>query len=406
MRPRNKQRHGRTIAVVSRLLLVIATLGLAMIVVRDGWANHRAQQQTTDAAAVSSGDARIAIGTARARLARGERPGSPPLQALVHVALYRDTTQPAPLEILALAAHRSGDRAQETRLFALSARLSQRSLATRLWLIQRSVARGDVAGALHDFDVALRTSSLAPPLLFPVLARAAADPALVGPIAQLLDRPSDWRAMFLHQAALQPETALAAARLLLAMHDRQAVIAAEIDQTVIAALVAGQQFVLARQVFSRFSRAGADGQGVLDGDFTKPALAYPFGWGLVDTGPLGAIRQSRAGRTVLGWHADPDQGGAVATQLLMLPPGRHVLATHITDAASDPAATPYWTLTCATRSNDRLGVLRLPGAGQTAGAAIVVPPDCPAQWLVLMIPAGDTTGDQSGTIAGVAVTGG
>jgi len=396
--------HRRS-AAVARLLLILLVLGLAAIVLRDGLANHLAQQGSAEAA-VAPDDARIAIAAARARLERGKLPGSPRLQALARVALDRETTQPAPLELLALAARDRGDRAQEARWFALSAQLSQRSLATRLWLIQRAVEHGDVADALHDFDVALRTSSLAPPILFPVLARAAADPALIGPIARLLDQPSDWRAAFLHQSAVQAATAPTAAQLLLAMHDRPAVTAAHADQTVIATLVGQRQFALARQVFNRFSGAGAKGQGVLDGGFANPSLAYPFGWALAETGPLGAARLSRAGRTVLGWNADPDQSGAVATQLLMLVPGRHKLTTRVVDAMGDPAAPPYWTVTCASPGNDQIGLLRLPLiAGQIAGSAVVVPRDCPAEWLVLMIPAGDTAVGQSGTIASIAVDG-
>ena len=392
-------------AVVARLLLVLLVFWLAAMVVRDGLANHLALQASPEAAQIAPDDARIAIAAARARLERGETPGSPRLQALVRVALNRDTTQPAALELLALQARDGRDSAREARLFALSAQLSQRSLATRLWLIQRAVERGDIAGALHDFDVALRTSSLAPPVLFPVLARAAGDPALVGPIAALLDRPSDWRAAFLHQAALRGETATATAGLLLAMHDRQAVLAAKADQTVIATLVGQRQFALARQVFDHFSGARAKGRGVLDENFSTPSLAYPFGWALAETGPLGAVRQSRAGRLVLAWHADPDQGGPVATQLLMLAPGRHVLGTSVADANDRPAM-PYWTITCATPPGEQIGMLSLPAiVGQFARSAVVVPQDCPAQWLVLLVPASDSAVGQSGTVAAVTVDG-
>src|SRR5262249_7177342 len=96
------------------------------------------------------------------------------------------------------------DAPREQRLFELSSAISRRSLPTRLWLIQRSVDHGDVAGALENFDIALRTSTAAPDALFPVLATASSDPGLAQPLARLLDRPRYGRNPFPHSATPGP----------------------------------------------------------------------------------------------------------------------------------------------------------------------------------------------------------
>ena len=121
---------------------------------------------------------------ADAAAALGTDPRKPEARALVRRALARDLTQVQAIEQRALDEALSGNSGRARRLFALSDRLSRRSLPTRLWLIQDAVDRGNVAGALRNFDIALRTTTDAQPILFPVLAKAAADPTLTNPLAR------------------------------------------------------------------------------------------------------------------------------------------------------------------------------------------------------------------------------
>ena len=106
----------------------------------------------------------------------GAHPQSALARSLVARALDRDLTQVPAIEMRALDLAVSGKESEARQLFHWSDRLSRRSLPTRLWLIQDAVDHGNVAGALRDFDIALRTTTDAQPILFPVLAKASSRP--------------------------------------------------------------------------------------------------------------------------------------------------------------------------------------------------------------------------------------
>ncbi len=387
--------------VAARAAIILAALGLATLTVRTGLAQWIGLSDPVGAAGLAPHDARIAIAAAQAALGSGAKADSPQVRTLVDNALARDVTQPGALELKAVQADLAGQKAHEARLFALSDALSRRSLPTRLWLIQHAVDQGDVPGALADFDIALRTSSNAPKVLFPVLARATRDPHLTTPIARLLDRPDDWRLMFLNYAVTQAHAGPGMSAVVLKMRDRRVITDSQVDQTLVAELVAEQQFALARRVREAFRRTSPDL--VQDADFSRADLDYPFGWRLTQAGDVGAQRVRVEGQTGLNLRASPSGSGPVATQLLTLAPGTYRLWTQTGVALADPAALPFWTLTCAQAGGGQIALLDQPAqARQAAAIAVTVPTDCPAQWLSLNLRPSD--GEQSGEVARVAVS--
>ena len=347
----------------------------------------------------SGSNARVALDHAMALVGQGKPPTDPAVRSLVRRALGRDLTQQAAIELTALADEGRGDRVAAARLYHLSDRISRRSLATRLWLVQDAVARGDVAATLAHMDLALRTSSAAPGFIFPALARGLEDPGLIGPIAALVDRPSDWREEFLAYAAENADPS-SAAGLFLRLRNRQVIARDELDRKLIVRLAAAAQFARARELDAAFNPHPPGAGGVADGHFVDLKARYPFGWGLTVSGELEATREIEAGHAVLAYRADAAEGGQVAAQLLTLPPGSYVLATQAGPSqASD--ASPQWVLSCAAPS--RLVVsLALPSAGHaSASVPFSIGSDCRAQWLVLTIrPA---LAPQSGSVEEVTI---
>ena len=337
---------------------------------------------------------------ARSLVQHGTAPTDEAVQTLVRTALRRDLTQPAGLELTALSEASSGHQDATARLYHLSDRISRRSLATRLWLVQDAVGRGDVPTTLANMDLALRTSSAAPQFLFPALARGLDDATLVEPIAALTDRPSDWREAFLIYVADNAEP-LSAAALLTAVRDRQVVAKDELDRKVIVRLVGEGQFARARQLDAAFTRRPATTQLLRDGSFGDPASRYPFGWGLTDKGELGASREIENGRPVLAYHANAAASGQVAAQLLTLPPGSYTLATTV--GGSKPAENPpVWTISCAPPAR-LVATLALPaGAGGRSAASFTVPSGCAAQWLALTVQ--PALASQAGSVDEITIT--
>lgn len=335
----------------------------------------------------------------RALIAQGEAASDPRIQSEIRRTLRRDLTQPAALELTALADESRGDRSDAAALYRLSDRLSRRSLATRLWLVQDAVERGNVAAALGQMDIALRTSSAAPKFVFPALARGLDDPRLIGPIARILDRPSEWREAFLIYAA-DNATPASAASLFFALGDRSLIATDQLDRRLVVRLVSSGQFALARQLDRRFGGSQRPGTLVADGDFTDARARYPFGWGLTNNGELGASRESDGGRAVLAFHANPAERGQLAAQLLTLAPGSYVLASR-TGRLTAAEAPPLWTLSCAAPAKLVVMLPLAPGQRAEAEVAFSIPPDCPAQWLALT--AQPALVMQSGSIESVAV---
>jgi hypothetical protein len=390
--------------LAARAGVVLAALGLSAAILDAGVANWLGRDHPGLAAQVAPHDARWAVAAAQAAVETGTSPGAPKVKARVDAALDRDLTQPSAVELRAVRADDAGDGKRATRLFELSSAISRRSLPTRLWLIQRSVDRGDVAGALEDFDIALRTSSNAPKVLFPVLARASGDPSLAAPLARLLDRPEDWRAMFLNYAVSEAHAGIGVSQVVLRMRDRRVIVDNHIDETLVAELIAEEDFALARRVQDAFHPMRASADLVRDPTFSNPALAYPFGWRLSEKGDAGAERSLIEGRPALAYQSLPGGVGQVATQLLTLAPGGYRLSTRTASAAKDGGAQPFWTLTCAEKDGPLITLLNQPTTSEVDGSIdFTVPAGCEAQWLGLNLRSADSP-DQSGAIARVWVT--
>lgn len=321
-------------------------------------------------------------------------------RALVRRALARDLTQVSAIELRALDLAASGRPADARVLFALSDRLSRRSLPTRLWLIQDAVDRGNVAGAISNFDIALRTNTDAQPILFPVLARAAADPTLTAQLARLLDSSSDWRQVFFEWVLTNERDVRAIASVVVQMKDKAFVTANNDDQRLIERLATARQFSQARALHDEFR--GNQGL-VADPSFRSPALRYPFGWGLVSNGSLGAERSLSSSSTSLSYRAAPANDGQIAAQLLTLAPGRYAFGTKA--ASRGIGSAPYWSITCEENQGAKLVQLDQPMVAEgQAEAAFTVPAGCSGQWLTLTIRPAPYNSPQSGSIAWVALS--
>ncbi len=386
-------RRRRGTAVTARTLgrgaIVLACAALIAAVAGKGAAVHLARSDPKAAALLAPYDARAAVAAAQAGSQSGAKVSTPEVRRLTRMALARDATLSPAIEFRALQAEADADPRREARLFELSSAISRRSLPTRLWLIQREVDRGDVAGALENFDIALRTSTAAPDVLFPVLARAATDPSLSEPIARILDRPEDWRLAFLHYAITEAHAGLGLAGVVLHMRDRHLIAAEHVDDSLVGELVAERQFALARTVHDAFGPSSGQDL-VADPRFADPRIRYPFGWVLIQTGTSGASRTRVDGRPALEYDSSPGGGGAVATQLLTLPPGDYRLTVTTAKPTDDPVSQPFWTLSCGGEGGAQLGLVDQPGAaGASASADITVPDGCGGQWLALTVRGND-----------------
>lgn len=345
------------------LAIVVAALGV-------GIGAQGLIARSSDAAALGE--------RARTALGSGDLPAA---TAFAQQALRRDPTVVAAVQTLGLAAQAKGDGARASRLLAYADRLTRRDLQTHLWAIERDVARGDVEGALREYDLALRTSAGARDLLYPVLTGAVADP----PVAQALLRrfrlrPA-WRADFLAYLATDPRVDPAVAVGFLRSAGAGVRAAPEDVATLIARAVNAGDFATAWRAY-RLVRRDADRRQVRDPGFAALADApTAFDWTPSTQGGISAqaIRQDGASR--LDVDAEAGTAGRVIEQLQLLPPGRYRLAVDAGPVSGGGGL--VWSLACRDGAElARIAMASGPGR-RYATPAFAIPASCRVQQLTL-----------------------
>lgn len=391
-RPRLATRHRKLIA---RGSIIAGALLVAVVILPSSLATWADVDSPQIAARIAPWNAAASADSAAAL---GAHPQSAFARSLVTRALDRDLTQVPAIEMRALDLAVSGNESEARQLFHWSDQLSRRSLATRLWLIQDAVDHGDVAGALRDFDIALRTTIDAQPILFPVLAKASADPRLTTALARTFDKASDWRLMFFEWTLANNVDPLPIAKVVSRMRDRQFVVANNIDQRLVQRLASAGEFDAAKSLNRDF---GHQSVGVADPNFGDAGARYPFGWELVSNGSISAQRALSGSSTILSYSAETANSGQVAAQLLVLTPGRYVLMTKT--ASNGTGASPYWSASCAVTGTEIARLDQPLAANAIAKTTFAVPSGCGAQWLTLRIRPAPDSNTQAGSIASISV---
>lgn len=249
---------------------------------------------------------------------------------LAQAALQRDPMSVRAASTLAFLAAEKSDAGQAARLLAYSERLSRRDLPTQLALIETKVQANDVVGALVHYDRALRTSKTSEAILVPVLVSAVANPDIARPLAPLLAARADWWKPFTLQMIQQDTPPVSSYTLLhpLKLDIRRA------DERAMAVdamqRMAGHGRVDLAARFYTELRGGHIGpfNRIHDGGFRLTDRLPPFDWDLTNSGDLSATVEARPDGKGNGLFLVATNGASdrVARQLLMLPPGRHVLS--------------------------------------------------------------------------------
>ena len=145
-------------------------------------------------------------------------------------------------------------------------------------------------------------------------------------------------------------------------------------------LVNAGQYEEAYRVWARTAHvAPAVERGVFDAGFAGSDAPQPFNWTLTSS-TVGLAERQPGGRLHVIFYAQED--GVLASQLLLLKPGRHRFAMQVLGEPSRANALT-WTLTCADSKAQLLSVPLSDAKKLAPGLAFEVPADCAAQALVL-----------------------
>lgn len=305
-----------------------------------------------------------------------------PVQVLARRALALQAVNPVAARSLAITLSLQNNNAAALRALHYAEAMSRRDIATELALIEISVQKGDITGALIHYDRALRTSVAIQDTLFPILIAAASDPRIAPVIARYLaTRPLWWRAFVTRLIAQNPSpygiyTIVSAASLDAADPDQRALLESAMRQ-----LAMSRRADLARLLLPMTLRSATDM--VTNGDFEHDPRLQPFEWTLADDTDLGAVvstTDNHDGRALL-LHASNGRSGELARQLVTLAPGRRY-ALSLGYGLMPREGGISVTLTCT--DGRTIAVIELPGdKGGQRRTAVAVPPACNGQWLII-----------------------
>ena len=318
---------------------------------------------------------------------------------LARQALQRDPTAVQAVTTLGLQADLRGDKDSARSLFAYSQMLSRRDLTTQIWAIEDAVERGDIAGALRHYDIALRTNRTAPDLLYPVLAEAIGDAAIRAELVGTLATKPEWGTSFVDYVAAGGPDPQATASLFRSLGRNGVPVSASGRTALIGALIAKGEHEDAWAFYASV-HPGVDRRRSRDPRFTGDAEApSAFDWVAVNDAGISTTIQRGEQGGIVDFAAPSTIGGPLVRQAQLLPPGRYVLTGRSAGIDQPESSLPYWVLTCL--DGRELGRVVLPssGEGQARFAGLfTVPAACPAQYLTLVARPSDSVSGASGQI--------
>lgn len=309
-------------------------------------------------------------------------------------ALASEPTAVEALSVLALQAQMRGDGKASNALFAHELKLSRRELPPRLWAIEAAAIRGDINGALKNYDIALRTSKSASGRLFPILASAIVEPRIRLQLVAILAAEPVWRDDFISYATRAGDEPGAAAQLL-ADAERAGV---PIDKELRTALVdrfADEGRLAEAWTYYRSIRPGAQTGTSRDPRFTfGGARRSIFDWNVSE---YASFQNSATGGTV-DISVPTATGASILSQAMVLPGGAYTLSGRSEAIDQPERSRPYWLLKCGERE---VGRVDLPNSTVNSGrfaGSFIVPDGCPMHVLTLIARHSDDFGGVTGRI--------
>lgn len=367
------------------LALVVATTGYVSVI--HSLAMTLSDKAPERASAMAPWDGRIAARASR-EMAGTALSAAPRARAdrLALAALRMDPTAVPAVTTLGLSAQIRGQTAKARRLFAYSQELSRRDLQTQLWAIENAVGRGDIPGALENYDIALRTSRFTPELLYPVLTTAMNDPKIEQSLVATLSKKPLWTTSFIDYVASKGD-ATASARLFRDLAAARVPVSGSARTGVIVALIKEKRFADAWRFYRSF-QPSANLRMSRNPDFRiAPEHPSPFDWQpYSENSGTSAVIQPSQQTGFFDFAVPATIGGVVLRQMQLLPSGTYVLEGYSRGIEQSADARPYWSLKCDDdRELGRADIQNSTQEGGRFGGRFTVPDDCQVQHLMLTI---------------------
>jgi tetratricopeptide (TPR) repeat protein len=334
-------------------------------------------------------------------------PKSPPraVELLARRAIENQPINAKALRILGYVADAKGDTATAEKYVRMAAKLSRREPGAQLWLIEASARKGDVAQTLVHYDIALRTKPDTQTILFPRLVNAIEDREIRTALEPYIRTQNGWAQQFLYFANANSKNLPALVDLIVetgGLVDEESAKSQELG--LLGRLVSESYFADARRLYlqmpgakpSRLASAAFDNS-------DRDARFGPMGWQLLEDpdaggGFLGKTNDSQA---MLSIYANSATTRPVATKLLYLKPGKYLFSARLANLDRGDGGFLRWQLRCPAIGGSP--VWTIDSINASLRAELLVPTNCPEQFLDLIASGGKGQTGLEATIASVSL---
>lgn len=293
---------------------------------------------------------------------------------------------------------------------AMSDRLSRRDVGAQLFLIEDSVRRNDIAGALRHYDTAMRADRASRALLFPVLTSALSEPLIRQRFKPYLASPPPWMESFLRSAISTSKDPSSLAALAIESGgfpdgDEYGSIHTEL---MVALEAANQLPQLARYYRSIGTAPQSNLTSLAFTEANTDRALAPVSWLPYATDGIDSTFVSTGGAG-LELETTMNQGfaGIIARKLTALRPGNYTLRAPMRAENFYPGDTVRWQVSCPGTGN---GKILFNATAELAdqfsvGGRFSVPNDCPVQKIEIFSDTSFGAGSLTLTSASPALTG-
>lgn len=407
MRAKGKQRSGVRLGMPSRRTLIagVATLAIAGFATCKTIGNVFAERAPQFALRLDPGNALALANLADRRFSAAPARSADVAEPLARRSLRAQGLNPGALRTLGYVAEVRKAPKRATALMEMSIAQSRRDRGAQLWMIEHAVQNDNVAGALRNYDVALRTSRANAELLYPILTGALDDAAIRTAFIPYVRARPVWMQGFLAHAISNSAHPERIAAMLLqtsgALADPRN---GEINERLIERLIAQGSSEAARRVYlatpgrsaARLTSPALDPRDTSQRDGT-------LGWRLtIEANRQAVLDIGTGGAPMLHVETSAGNSGRVAEKLLFLPSGRYAFAASTEQAQLGEEGALQWRLICVAGAASREIWATRAKAGPLA-ATFDIPSGCPHQSLTLDIVGSEAMPAASADIGGIAV---
>lgn len=382
--------------MLGRLAVAAIAVLIAIPVVRNAAVGALSGTRPFDAVSAWPRHPEAELGAAMTSIASAARRGEPVGRNVFE--RVDDAARKAPLAaepylIRGVQAQLAGNAGLARRAFEAAEWRDPRSLPARYFLADHYLRSGDLRHGLAEFAALARLAPNGIGSATPYVATYARDPRRWPQLEALFRSDPELAEMTLE--TLAQDAANANAVLALARPPHRGATSRWLP-VLLNALVGSGEYRRAYAIWAGVAGVRQPpGEFLFDPRFADPVPPPPFNWTLTSS-TVGLAERQGGGRLHVIYYGQEE--GVLASQLLVVPPGRYTLAMHV----AGQATSLRWTLTCA-RADAPLAAASLDALAK-APLTFDVPAGCGAQRLDLTGSSSDIPQQVDATITNISLT--